>query len=258
LIQRYRWLRLRLPQPWSRRLAQLAYVPKLVSGDESTRRVFAEEPLIARLVLGGTPLEGVGVGLTERVVEIPWVLRRLPGRGERVLDIGTAFAPVIYQWLLLRQPDTIEIADLNKAFIPGLVSHVADVRKLPFANDSFAVAICLSTLEHVGMDDANYGTESGGGGDVEALHELGRVARRVIVTVPAGPDQNMGWQRQYAPSTFRRVVAEAGLVVAQLEAFGHDPQRGWGPVGEDSVDSYSYGEGVPAAAAVVCAELGRA
>jgi hypothetical protein len=213
--------------------------------------------VIERLALGQEPLAGIGVGLTERVVEIPWVLRRLSGRGQRVLDIGTAFAPMIYKWLLVRQPHAVDVADLNEIYIPGLTSHLADVRRLPFANDSFDVAICLSTLEHVGMDNTNYGIDGGNGGDVEALRELGRVARRVIVTVPAGSDENMGWQRQYAPSTFRRVVDESGLAVERLEVFAHDLVNGWAPAAEDAVGGHTYGQGAVAAAALLCAELRR-
>jgi hypothetical protein len=258
LIRWFRRLRLRLAQPWSRRLGQLAYLPKLVAGDSSTRREFAEEPLIERLVAGRTPLSGIGVGLTERIVEIPWVLRSLNGQaGTRVLDIGTAFSPVVYKRLLVRQPQTVEVADLAVADSLGLRSHVADVRKLPFAADSFDVAICISTLEHVGMDNTNYNVASGGGGDVDALRELGRVAKTVFVTVPAGADANMGWQRQYAPGTFRRVVEEAGLMVKRLEVFAHDQPNGWAPAEETAVAERSYGEGATAAAAIICAELGR-
>jgi hypothetical protein len=239
------------------RLARIAYLPKLATGDASTRRVFAEEPLIERLALGRDPLDHVGVGLTERVVEIPWVLRRLTGQGQRILDIGTAFAPVIYLWLLVRQPHTVDVADLNAAYVPGLASHVADVRDLSFHDDSFDVAICLSTLEHVGMDNTNYGIEAGDGGDVEALRELGRVAPRVLVTVPAGSDKNMGWQRQYSPATFRRVVADAGLAVERMEVYAHDPVTGWAPTEEVAVGDRTYGERSVAAAAVICAELRR-
>jgi hypothetical protein len=126
---------------------------------------------------------------------------------------------------------------------------------LPFPEDSFDVAMCISTLEHVGMDNTNYGVGKGGVGDVDALRELGRVARRVLVTVPAGSDENMGWARQYAPLTFRRIVEEAGLVVERLEVFVHDPVSGWTPADENSVEGCRYGHGVVAAAAVVCAEL---
>jgi hypothetical protein len=233
LTRPYRWLRLRLPQPWSRTVGQLVYLPKLVGGHRDTRRTFAQEAVIERLAAGTKPLEGVGAGLSERVVEIPWVLRQLAHTPpDRVLDIGTAFAPMVYKWLLVRQPYTVEVADLAEADIPGLKCHIADVRGLPFATDSFDVAICLSTLEHIGMDNAQYDVESGGAGDVDALRELGRVARVVLVTVPAGRDENMGWHRQYAPRTCRRVVDEAGLAAERLDVFattrssgGHLPTR---------------------------------
>jgi hypothetical protein len=258
----FRRLRLSLPQPWSRRLGQLAYLPKLAGGHVETRREFAEEPLIERLAVGRAPLERIGAGLSERVVEIPWVLRRLgEAHATRVLDIGTAFSPVVYKRLLVRQPLLVETADLAEVDIPGVTSHLADVREMPFETDSFDVAICLSTLEHIGMDNTQYEIESGGGagggGDVDALRELGRVARRVLVTVPAGDDKDMGWQRQYAPATFRRVVEQAGLAVERLDVFVHDPASGWQPAEERSVAHRNYGEGAVAAAASICAELTR-
>jgi hypothetical protein len=245
-----------LPQPWSRRFGQLAYLTKLVAGDPPTRGVFEEEPVIERLASGQEPLEGIGAQLTERVVEIPWVLRCLPGDQElHILDIGTAFSPMVYKWLLVRLPHVVEVADLNETSLPGVRSHVADVRKLPFAEGSFDVAICVSTLEHVGMDNANYKTESGGAGQADALRELGRVARRVLVTVPAGRDADMGSFHQYAPTTFRSVVDEAGLAVKRLEVFAHDPVSGWAPTAEDSVGGRTYQRDAVAAAAVICAEL---
>lgn len=254
----YRWLRIRLPQPWSRKVGQLAYLPRLARGHAPTRGVFAEEPLIERLALGNEPLEAVGVGMSERVIEIPWVLRSLSAHPlRRVLDVGTAFSLIVYKRLLVRLPYEVEIADLAPAYVPGLRSHVADVRDLPFASDSFDVAICISTLEHVGMDNANYRIVSGGEGEVQGMRELGRVAQRVLVTVPAGRDENMGWQRQYAPPTFRRVVAETGLRIDRLEVFAHDPARGWIRTNEDAVESRTYGEGASAAASVICADLIR-
>lgn len=248
---------MRLPQPWSKRLGQLVYLPKLLAGHEPTRRAFREEELIGRLVGCTDRLAGVGAGLSERVVEIPWVIRRLRSadRPLRVLDVGTAFAPDAYKWLLLRLSHTVEAVDLAHARIPGIKSHIADARELPFASDSFDVATCISTLEHIGLDNDHYGIQSGGDGDVRALCELGRVARRVLVTVPAGCDANMGWQRQYSPSTFRRVVSEAGLAIERLDVFAHDPLAGWAPADEDSVELRTYGQGAAAAAASICAEV---
>ena len=258
LASQFRRLRIELPQPWSRRLGQLAYLPQLARRDAETVRAFAEEPVIEDLVADRTPLEGVGVGLSERVIEVPWVLRSLPASpGARILDVGTAFSPIPYKRLVVRLPHTVEVVDLAEAEIHGLKTHVADIRNLPFGLDSFDVAICVSTLEHIGMDNTNYQVASGGGGDVEALRELGRVARVVFVTVPAGEDADMGWQRQYSLDRFRKVVAEAGLQAKRIEVFAHDPVAGWSPAPEESVAGRTYGQGATAAAAVICTELTR-
>ncbi|HTQ68907.1 MAG TPA: class I SAM-dependent methyltransferase [Solirubrobacteraceae bacterium] len=212
--------------------------------------------IIERLALGTSPLVGIGVGLTERVIEVPWVLRSVKAdRRTRVLDLGTAYAPMTYKRLLARQPYAVEVADLNETYIPGVRSHVADMRNLPFATGSFDVVMCISTLEHVGMDNTNYNISGRGLGQVDALRELGRVAPRVLVTVPAGSDLDLGWELQYAPRTFRRVVDEAGLTVERLEVFAHDRVSGWMPAEENSVEGCSYMQGVVAAAAVICAEL---
>jgi hypothetical protein len=85
----------------------------------------------------------------ERAIEIPWCLARYDGE-RRVLDIGTAFAEAAY------------IAGLRALGAPELVTVdlaepadvLADVRDLPFADGSFDLAYCISTLEHVGRDNS--------------------------------------------------------------------------------------------------------
>lgn len=258
-VDRYRALRLRLPQPWSRRLGQAIYSPRLLAGDVSTRREFAEEPIIERLASSEEELARIGPGCSERVIEIPWVLRRVreldPGR---MLDVGTAFAPMIYKWLLVRQAGLVETVDLADATVPGLPSHVADIRSMPFETDAYELATCISTLEHIGMDNAQYSIPSGGGDDVAALGELARVGGRVLVTTPCGKPLDMPSQRQYSPARFREAVAGAGLTIERLDLFAHDPVSGWGPAAEEDVIRRTYGEDAYAAAAVICAQLARA
>jgi hypothetical protein len=252
----YRRLRLSLPQPWSALVGAVSYSPKLIAGDADTRRELVEERLIERLVADGESLEGIGVGLSERVVEVPWAMRLVhQDPAARVLDAGTAFAPMVYKRLLVRLPQSVELVDLADAELPGLRCHIGDLRSLPLESGSFDLALCISTLEHVGMDNTQYGVASGGRGDVTALAELGRVARRVIVTVPGGDDADMGFQNQYSPATFRAIAAQAGLQVTRLEAFAHDAALGWSPVTEEMVSSRGYGEGSVKAAAVLCTEL---
>jgi hypothetical protein len=256
----YRWLRLRLPQPWSRWFGRLAYLPQLARGHADTRREFAEEAVIERLAANREPLQGVGEGLSERVVEVPWAMRALAsGSSARILDVGTAFSSMVYRRLLVRlPPGSVEFVDLADSEVPGLKFHRADLRDLPFERDTFDLAICISTLEHVGMDNFKYDVASGGGGDVAALRELGRVAGRVLVTVPGGSDEDLGWQRQYSPQIFRGIAEQAGLSVTRLDVFAHDPGQGWSLVDETSVGSRHYGVGSVTAAAVICAELTRA
>jgi hypothetical protein len=183
-------------------------------------------------------------------------MRALPDEATaRILDAGTAFAPVVYKRLLVRLPQAVELVDLADPDLPMLRSHVADLRSLPFESGSFDVAMCVSTLEHVGMDNEQYGVSGGGRGDVAALAELGRVARRVILTVPAGGDADLGSHVQYAPSTLRRLVSEAGLRVLRFDVFAHNARDGWTLAPEDAVAACHYGVGSVAAAAVICAEL---
>ena len=118
-------------------------------------------------------------GLQERV-EIPLMLRalRLP-RGGRVLEVGCGRGialPVLSERL---QPAELVGVDID----PGLIRaaelrvsrtetqaalHIADVRDLPFANDSFDMVIDFGTCYHV----------SGGvDGQLSALSEIARVLR---------------------------------------------------------------------------------
>ena len=61
-----------------------------------------------------------------------------------------------------------------------MVAHQADARALPFADGSFDRVICISALEHMGLDNERYlGADNSArdeSGDVTALRELGRVA----------------------------------------------------------------------------------
>ncbi len=208
--------RIGLPQPWSVLLGRAAYLPKVVSSPD-TRRHFREEALIAAAVESERPLPSGGEGLSERVIEVPWVLKHLPPGRIRLLDTGTANAPLAYQRLLCRLDAEIDGTDIVPFELPGVRSTVADLRELPFADGSFDATTCISTLEHIGMDNEVYFDASGQRvdeqGDLTALREMGRVTRpggRVLVTVPGGRDESFGWHRQYSPDAFAQLVRGRG------------------------------------------------
>src|SRR4029077_7352647 len=111
----------------------------------------------------------------ERAIEIPWTLSRYAGE-QRVLDIGTANAEPAYR-VGLREPDAPELVTVDLAEPADVV---ADVRTLPFEDGRFDVAFCVSTLEHVGLDNSAYGVDAtrDENGQEAALRELYRVLAR--------------------------------------------------------------------------------
>jgi SAM-dependent methyltransferase len=194
----------------------------------------------------------------ERVVEIPWALARLRGEA-RVLDVGYAFAePAYLAGLSAAVPDGLVGVDLVERDVAGLRSVVADVRALPFAPRSFDVVLCISTLEHVGMDNRVYGGpgEQDESGRLAALRELRSVLARggrLLVTVPTGKPDGQPTQVVDEPAAWLALFRDGGFLVHEHEVYERSPE-GWRPA-EGSVAALRYGERGPGAAAVLCAEL---
>jgi hypothetical protein len=191
-------------------------------------------------------------GVDERPIEIPWCLARVRA-GERVLDVGYAFAEPAYLAGLSELGDVTGV-DLVVADVPGITPVQADLRDLPFSDGSFDVAIAISTLEHVGRDNSQYGLGAEDADTLEAaLRELHRVARRVLVTVPTGEPELRPEQAVYAPREWVERFERAGLLVFEDELYALT-EDGWRSVPE-LPPGLRYGERGPGASAVLCAEL---
>jgi SAM-dependent methyltransferase len=258
----FRRLRIGLPQPWSHLLGQAVYAPALLRSAD-TRQAFREEAAIERLLARELPLTGQGADLSERIVEIPWVLRRLPRPVGRLLDVGTAFAPIVYHRQLVRlAAGERHGVDLAPFALDGVVSHCADVRALPFGDGAFDRVVCISTLEHIGLDNERYHGADGRAldesGDVTALRELGRVAGpdgRVLVTVPGGTTRSFGWFRQYSVEAWTELVVRAGLAIEALDTFEQDLRHGWRECDAAALERRSYEVDAVGAAGLICCEL---
>ena len=196
-------------------------------------------------------------GTDERPIEIPWCLARCGGEA-RLLDVGYAFAEPAYVMGLLSLGASVTGVDLVAAEIPGITSVQADVRKLPFPRGSFELAVAISTLEHVGRDNAQYGlaTEDDDGALRAALRELRRVLGhrgRLLVTVPTGTPERRPEQLVLAPAAWTARFEDAGFVVYEDELY---ELTGDGWVATTTLsDDAGYGERGPGASAVLCAEL---
>jgi hypothetical protein len=191
-------------------------------------------------------------GVDERPIEMPWCLARVVP-GERVLDVGYAFAEPTYLDGLGELGDVTGV-DLVVREVPGVVGVQADLRDLPFEDDAFDVAIAISTLEHVGRDNTQYGLGAESDDTLEAaLRELRRVATRLLVTVPTGERELLPEQTVYEPSEWVDRFGRAGFLVFEDELYelGAD---GWRSV-DELTPGVRYGARGPGASAVLCAEL---
>jgi hypothetical protein len=193
-------------------------------------------------------------GTDERPIEIPWCLARYAGES-RLLDVGYAYAEPAYLAGLVRlgAPELTGV-DLAVAEVPGLRSVQADLRDLPFEDAAFDVAIAISTLEHVGRDNSQYGLGAEEGDSLDAaLRELRRVAERLLVTVPTGDGELLAEQAVFTPAEWVERFERAGFLVWEDELYelGVD---GWRSVTELS-PGLMYGDRGPGASAVLCAEL---
>ncbi len=193
-------------------------------------------------------------GTDERPIEIPWCLARYAGE-RRVLDVGYAFAePAYLAGLLGLGAPELTGVDLVQADVPGLASVRADLRELPFGDEAFDFAIAISTLEHVGRDNTQYGLSAEADDSLDAaLRELCRVSARLLVTVPTGDEELRPEQAVHGPGEWIARFERAGFLVWEDELYelGGD---GWRSVPALS-PGLRYGERGPGASAVLCAEL---
>jgi SAM-dependent methyltransferase len=181
----------------------------------------------------GTLPPGYGVGMDERVVEIPWVHAELgPGPG-RVLDAGSALNR---RWLLKRfdgwKIDVLTLAPEHESSWQLGISYLFDdMRALPFRDGLYDAIVCVSTIEHIGMDNTEYG------GDSEyrpqdalaAMRELARVLRpggRLLFTAPFGRYAEMGSARQLDGPAVQDLV-DAFAPSATKLAFYRYRETGW-------------------------------
>jgi SAM-dependent methyltransferase len=162
---------------------------------------------------------GYGFRLDERIIEYPWLFSRLPMGEGWLLDAGSTLN---FQFLLEQpalQQKKVHICTLapeSRCFSRKGVSYVYDdLRCLPYRDDLFDWIVCLSTIEHVGMDNALY-TGRGQHADpscpddyLVALLELKRVLKpggAIYITAPFGKAANHRWFQVFDHEMVRSLI----------------------------------------------------
>lgn len=141
--------------PWSPGYKQYRYnTLKIIPTDQELLDVFAR----------GEPLpQGYGVGIDERIVEYPWLLSRMSNNGGLMLDGGSVLnypflldAPQLSAKrlvILTLAPESTMAKRQNVSYMFG------DLRETLFRNGAFDLIVSVSTLEHIGMDNAKLYTQ---------------------------------------------------------------------------------------------------
>jgi SAM-dependent methyltransferase len=143
---------------------------------------------------------------TERVIEIPWVLSRLPQTG-LVLDVGSCDASYLF---IVQQTDRelhcMDPRGCGEGVPGGARFFCESIIGNSLPADTYDAVMFVSVIEHIGLPC--YGQKPFPSGDVLALAEAWRLLRpegRVLVTLPAGCDRITSWYRQYSPGRLHKL-----------------------------------------------------
>jgi SAM-dependent methyltransferase len=233
--------------------------------------VLDDDQLLSHFAGGEHLPSGFGIGLDERVVELPWMLAQ--GLKGLALDAGAALNHEYLLQRVLRHVDrlhTVTLAPEPLSFAELGVSYLfADLRELPYRDRIFDVIVSVSTLEHVGMDNTVYGVTEPRADDpvvetARAVHELRRVLRDdgvLLITLPYGAPEDHGWFRQFGRTDVERFIADAGPRNVQSTVYRYSA-NGWQVSGLDEASDATYSRALTdasqapdlaaAARAVVC------
>jgi SAM-dependent methyltransferase len=150
-----------------------------------------------------------GPGLDERVIEIPLALKFAdlshPGK---VLDAGSALNNRYIKDLvsniqsnLIHFTQTAEKEPVE-TFADKISYVFGDLRCTDFKDGVFDRIVCISTLEHIGMDNTRYGAdlEKYPMAYLDVLKELMRILSpggKLFLTFPYGESKDYGWYQMF-------------------------------------------------------------
>jgi SAM-dependent methyltransferase len=197
------------------------------------------------------PGPGYGRSMDERVVEYPWFLEKLPTGTQRLLDAGSTLNhELILQHLPLDRLRLFisTLAPEDHCYWNRGISYVfEDLRDLGFKDGFFDCVASLSTLEHIGMDNSLYVSdtrfrESARKDYLKVMAQFRRVLRpggTLLVTVPYGREGNHSWFQQFGREMLAELVACFGPATTDIRFFRYRPE-GWKESSQEECDDASY------------------
>lgn len=203
------------------------------------REVVGNSKVLEIFRQGGPLPERYGFRLDARVIEIPWFLARVRNHPGQVLDAGSSlnYEFVLKAPSLANKRITIfTLAPEGQCYWKLGVSYVfGDMRELEFKDEHFDAIVCISTIEHVGLDNTFYtgiegkSQEEDASSFLRAIKELRRVLKiggELYITFPFGRYENHGWFQQFDAELTDRLIAEFSPSRCNETIFRYDPD-GW-------------------------------
>lgn len=222
---------------------------------------------------------GYGERLDERVVEYGWLFSRLPRGPGALLDAGSVlnFDYILDQPALVEKKLTIStLAPEPFCFFERGISYVyEDLRRSGFRDGLFDFVVSLSTVEHIGLDNAMlYSADAGHRENrpdtyLDAIREFARVLRpggKLLLSVPFGQHGNHGWFQVFDAAMVDALIAAFAPVERREWIFRYLPEGWVASNREDAADATYFDIHVrkdfdpdfaAASRAVVCLELTR-
>lgn len=215
--------------PWSTGYGEyrLHYVTRILGDQTLMQRFCTAEPLPP----------GHGYRLDERVVEYPWVLSRTGDWGPRVFDAGSTLNyPAILDRpeLSARQIIVYNLVHDWKARRANVSYVVGDLRRACVKTESIDAVVCISTLEHIGLDHSRFQEDSRYRENrpkdyMTVLHEFRRILTpggRLLVTVPFGKPTSATWLQQFDRHGIDGIINTFAGDVRDVAYFKYEP-TGW-------------------------------
>jgi len=162
---------------------------------------------------------GYGHRIDERIIEYPWLFSRIPPCAGKLLDAGSVLNhKFLLEQKVLREK-TIVISTLapeGNCFWKRGISYVyEDLRETYFKDDCFDFVVCLSTIEHIGMDNTLLYTKDISKKEMnpdsyrDAIREFWRILKphgTLYLSFPYGRYCNHGWFQVFDEEMLDQVI----------------------------------------------------
>lgn len=204
--------------------------------DGEIERILDSGALTWKKMLRKKSGKALGAGFDERVVEIPLAIEcASPETTKRILDAGATLNLFQFRGHLSGDAAFVHFTQSGEAEEPQFdgprFSYLfGDLRELPFRDAWFDRVLCISTLEHVGMDNRRYGGAAEKEPEAwrQAVAELKRVLSgdgTMMISVPFGRPRSLGWYRVFGRDDVEEVAEALAPLDVETRFFAYD--RRW-------------------------------